>query len=86
MHDSMAGSGVGAAYRAHDSNSPNEVSFIASSEWVGLGKIVPLRAAAGFRRLRRYRGRNKTVGTRNLPRYEYYDSTFGLAVWYYRSV
>ena len=67
MHDSMAGSGVGAAYRAHDSNSPNEVSFIASSEWVGLGKIVvPLRTAAGFRRLRRYRGRSKTVGTRNL--------------------
>ena len=66
MHDSMAGSGVGAAYRAHDSNSPNEVSFIASSEWVGLGKIVPLRTAAGFRRLRRCRGHSKTVGTRNL--------------------
>jgi hypothetical protein len=42
MHDSMAGSGVGAAYRAHDSNSPNEVSFIASSEWVGLGKNRPI--------------------------------------------
>ena len=52
--DHKPGSGVGAAYRAHDSNSPNEVSFIASSEWVGLGKIVvPLRTAAGFRRLRR---------------------------------
>ena len=36
--DHKPGSGVGAAYRAHDSNSPNEVSFIASSEWVGLGK------------------------------------------------
>jgi hypothetical protein len=40
--DHKPGSGVGAAYRAHDSNSPNEVSFIASSEWVGLGKNRPI--------------------------------------------
>jgi hypothetical protein len=46
--DHKPGSGVGAAYRAQDSNSPNEVSFIASSEWVGLGKSSHHELRLGF--------------------------------------